>query len=126
MDQKWKSLPNPGTHITASDLAGVWLRDAGQCYLCETEVTLMQASFDHVIPWADGGPHSVANLRTCCIACQRSKYTKSPKEYANYQKLERRCLEPSCNVLFKPRWADYLRGYGYYHSRSCSAKAAKR
>lgn len=124
MNQKWKSLPNGGAPITADDLAGVWLRDAGKCYLCGTEVTLMTSSFDHVIPWAEGGIHSVGNLRPCCTVCQRSKYTKSPEEHASYQKLWRIC--PVDGTRFRPRWADVKRGFGYYCSRSCSAKAAHR
>ena len=122
INQKWRQTGNEGVKITADDLAGVWLRAAGKCQYCGIEVSLMTASFDHVVPFKNEGPSYVSNLACCCVTCQRSKHTKTPEEYATWQKLERHCR--SCGTPFRPRWADYVRGYGWYHSRSCAAKAS--
>lgn len=122
INQKWRKTGNAGVTISAADLASVWLKDGGRCRYCGIGVDLMHCSFDHVVPFAEGGYNMVNNLATCCITCQRSKYTKSTSEYAEWQNLSRACK--SCGNQFRPRWADYKRGYGWYCSRKCSGKAA--
>lgn len=113
---------NAGVKIYAEDLAGIWLRAAGKCSYCGIEVDLMGASFDHEHPLSKGGYNGVGNLRLCCITCQRSKYDKNAIEYQEWRRLSRRCK--TCRTVFRPRWADYKRGYGYYCSRKCSGSAA--
>lgn len=122
INQKWRLTGNPGVKITADDLASTWLKDSGKCRYCGIEVDLMSVSFDHVEPFLKGGWNAPGNLATCCMTCQRSKYTKTPEEHAKYQDLMRRCR--TCGRGFKPRWADYIRGYGHYCSRKCAGKAA--
>jgi hypothetical protein len=122
INQKWRQTGNVGVKISASDLAFILIRDDYRCFYCDTEVEAMGVSFDHVVPFAAGGANIVSNIVACCISCQRSKYTKSPEQLAEWQTLERRCK--TCDKAFKPRWADYVRGYGFYCSRKCSGKAA--
>ena len=122
INQAWRLSGNPGVKITADDLASVWLRDAGKCCYCGIDVELMSVSFDHVDPLRKGGYNGVGNINTACITCQRSKYTKTSDEFAEWRKMMRRCK--TCRKTFKPRWADYMRGFGFYCSRSCSGKAA--
>jgi hypothetical protein len=110
-----------GVLLRADDLAAVWLRDGGRCAYCGISVDLMTASFDHEVALSQGGPNLVSNLRCCCMTCQRSKYTKTADEYKVSKDLMVTC---PCGVVFKPRWADYQRGYGKYHSRSCAGRAA--
>jgi hypothetical protein len=122
INQKWRQTGNPGVKITARDLAIILVDAEYACTYCGTEVTALGVSFDHVVPFADGGPNTPANIGASCITCQRSKYTKSPEELEEWKTLERKCR--TCGKAFRPRWADYTRGYGYYCSRTCSGKAA--
>jgi hypothetical protein len=107
--------------LTAEHLARVWLDAGGRCRYCDIGIDLMNASFDHVVPLSKGGVNEPHNLAACCMTCQRSKYTKTPEEHAEYQAMMRTCR---CGTRFRPRWADVLRGLGHYCSRACSGKAA--
>lgn len=122
INQKWRQTGNEGVKITADDLASTWLKDSGKCRYCSVGLGLMDTSFDHVVPFHKGGSNSPGNLATCCTTCQRAKYTKTPEEHAAYQALWRTC--PIDRKRFKPRWADYVRGYGFYCSRKCAGKSA--
>jgi DNA-directed RNA polymerase subunit RPC12/RpoP len=51
----------------------VWRRDGGRCVKCGTKQNLQ---FDHIIPVAEGGATSVANLQLLCQTCNRSKGKK--------------------------------------------------
>jgi hypothetical protein len=53
-----------------------------------------------------------------CLTDNRQKYTMSEEQYRDWLKLERVC--PIDGTRFKPRAADYRRGYGFYCSRKCS------
>lgn len=125
LNQAWQKAGTQGVKLTASDLATVYLRDNGKCVYCGIELDLMTASFDHVLPFAKGGANTVRNLVACCITDQRTKHTKSPTEHEAYQQLERIC-RCGCGRRFRPRFADVQRGLGFYATRSCSAKAARR
>lgn len=116
INQKWKS-----PRISASDLAETWVRDQGRCDYCDILLDPMIASFDHVVPFTKGGTNTLDNIVLCCITCQRSKYTKTPDEYEAWQKLKVTC---PCGVVFRPRWADWIRGYGRFHSRACAGRSA--
>jgi 5-methylcytosine-specific restriction endonuclease McrA len=70
-------------------LLGVWLRDAGVCYLCGGSCFVPGCSrnepkrptMDHVIALSNGGLHNYANLRLCCFECNRAKSTALVEEY---------------------------------------------
>jgi len=121
---RWTATKKPGRNegrrLTAEDLAKVWLDDAGRCRYCDIDIPLMTASFDHVVPLSKQGPHLPQNLAACCITCQRSKYTKTSDAYQEFMRLQVVC---PCGTVFRPRWADWVRGYGHYCSRSCSGRA---
>jgi len=122
INQKWRRVKTRGVKLFAEDLAFVYIRDDGQCRYCGIDVGPMDTSFDHILPFKQGGPNVVDNLCVSCITCQRSKYTKTPAEYAEWQMLVRVCK--TCQKQFRPRWADYKRGLGWYCSRKCSGAAA--
>jgi hypothetical protein len=104
--------------LTADDLAWVYLEADRRCQYCGIDVTPGGVSFDHIVPWARGGSNSRSNLACSCITCQRTKFTKSPAQLAEYQALTVRC--EVCQREFRPRWADWIRGYGRTCSRVCS------
>lgn len=116
INQKARRLGDP-ERIRAEDL-GRKLADTPQCVYCGIDLDSLSASFDHQIPFDRGGTNSPSNLVACCLSCQRHKFTKLPGEFAAYQNLRVNCLV--CGRDFKPRWADYRRGYGRTCSRACA------
>lgn len=50
------------------------------CYLCQLKIPRVQLHFDHVIPLARGGKHSLDNMAASCSACNFSKNAKLPHE----------------------------------------------
>jgi hypothetical protein len=92
--------------------------DDRRCRYCAIELDWRGVSFDHVVPFVRGGANDPSNLASSCITCQRGKFTKSPAEWAQAKDLMVPC--EMCKKLFKPRWADYVRGYGRTCSRNCS------
>lgn len=64
-------------------LALVWERDAGMCWICSRPVDLdakfpapLSRSLDHVIPLAKGGTHTFGNVATAHLRCNISKKDK--------------------------------------------------
>ncbi|WP_350497950.1 HNH endonuclease [Escherichia coli] len=50
-----------------------WLRDAGQCCLCDRVVDLCDSELDHRIALQFGGGNEETNLWTLCTECHRQK-----------------------------------------------------
>lgn len=90
------------------------------CHYCGIELDFGQGSFDHIVPLDRGGQNTYLNLARCCFTCQRKKFTKTPSEYANHQRLTVTCAV--CGKVFKPRWAEYNRGDARVCSRSCAGR----
>lgn len=110
--------------ITHETLFLVFHNSGGQCAYCGIGIEADSCSFDHVVPFDRGGDNAIDNIVACCVTCQREKFTKTPEEFQEYRELQVPCK--GCGKLFKPRWADYVRGYGRYHSRACSGAAGGR
>jgi hypothetical protein len=106
--------------VSAADLAAIFVASGWKCAYCQIGIDPMHCSFDHVIAFDRGGPNDPTNIRACCLSCQRSKSTKSPEEYDQARKLMVEC--EVCGKPFKPRWADWVRGFGRTCSRVCSGK----
>ena len=104
--------------VVASDLGRAYLRSMGICTYCQIGIDPMHCSFDHVIPFDRGGPNEPTNIVACCMTCQRAKSKKTPDEFAIARVLVVEC--ETCGRSFRPRYADWIRGYG----RTCSARCA--
>lgn len=104
--------------ISAEELALVFLRANRACEYCHFEISAAGVSFDHIVPFVKGGLNISANLAASCMTCQRGKFTKTPDEWAQARVMLVPC--EVCKTMFKPRWADYVRGYGRTCSRVCS------
>lgn len=104
--------------ITAADLFWVFVRAKQKCEYCGVELNWQGVSFDHAQAFARGGSNSPENLASSCITCQRGKFVKTPSEWAQARGLLVQCEVDG--VWFKPRWADYQRGFGRTCSRKCS------
>lgn len=63
----------------------VYKRDNYACYACGCSVVDCkeyrpdQATLDHVIPMAKGGPHTYANVKTMCMRCNTRKWNYDPE-----------------------------------------------
>jgi 5-methylcytosine-specific restriction endonuclease McrA len=110
--------------ISSVDLALVYARSEGICCYCGFDLDPESNSFDHVVPFDHGGLNTIDNLVACCLTCQRTKFTKSPAQLEQWRKLQVVC--PVDQTVFRPRWADYVRGLGLYCSRRCSGTVGGR
>jgi 5-methylcytosine-specific restriction endonuclease McrA len=52
------------------------------CHHCRFEFSTDRVHFDHIVPLARGGPHSIDNLCASCSACNLSKGKKLVTEWA--------------------------------------------
>jgi hypothetical protein len=89
------------------------------CPYCGNETDPMHGSFDHVVPFDKGGTNERSNIVFGHLSCNRRKFTKSTEEHMAFETLFITC--PIDKIVFKPRYADWIRGLGRYCSRSCSA-----
>ena len=89
------------------------------CPYCGVEIDPEHGQFDHKIPFDRGGANTPDNIVFCCTTCNRAKFTKSVSEHEEFLNFTVVC--PIDNVVFKPRYSDWIRGLGRYCSRSCSA-----
>jgi 5-methylcytosine-specific restriction endonuclease McrA len=116
-NRKAQRLGRPG-RISFVDLYELYIESEGVCTYCGIGVAPESCSFDHVVPFDRDGDNIKANIVVCCLTCQRAKFTKMPAEFEAWKQLEVTC--PVDGKVFRPRWADYIRGYGKYCSRRCS------
>jgi hypothetical protein len=119
MNKKASKLGRPGV-ITATDLAAAFLASDWTCPYCGVGIDPLHCSFDHVIPFDNNGLNIPENVVACCLSCQRSKGTKSLDQYQFARGLEHDC--DVCGRHYKPRWADWVRGFGRTCSRACAGK----
>jgi len=62
--------------VTARDYARLLHLANGLCTYCRVELTSKTIQWDHVLPIARGGCHSVGNLVPACAPCNQSKSSK--------------------------------------------------
>jgi len=119
MNSKARRLGTRGS-IRDTDLAQAFLDTDGACPYCGVGINPLHCSFDHVVPFDRGGENTPANIVACCMSCQRSKSTKLPVEFETARNTMSQC--EVCGTVFKPRFADWVRGYGRTCSRACSGR----
>lgn len=56
-------------YFSATERRAVLRRDRFKCYLCGDRAT----EVDHIIPQAEGGPHSPENAASICGPCHKAK-----------------------------------------------------
>jgi hypothetical protein len=78
-----KDFREDGRNISRKNMLQVVRRDGHICQICRLNVPDDEIEFDHIIPFAKGGPTSVNNLRVLCRHCNRKK-SDSLKEHLNY------------------------------------------
>jgi len=72
-----------GRYIPRDVMLKVVRRDGQICQICHMNVPDDKLEFDHVIPFAKGGPISIENLRVVCKKCN-SKKRDSLREILDY------------------------------------------
>lgn len=95
----------------------------GRCFYCETDLSIMDGTWDHKIPFDRGGDNTLNNIVRCCLGCNRRKFTKTPAEFSTYEGMWVTCALPGCGKRWQPRYAEHLRGMAKYCSRSHAAKS---
>jgi 5-methylcytosine-specific restriction endonuclease McrA len=51
------------------------------CYYCQQKTDTHKIHFDHIIPLAKGGQHSVENLCVSCAKCNLTKHDRTPQAW---------------------------------------------
>lgn len=58
----------------------VYARDHGKCQYCDLSVPRHEATYDHVVPRAQGGQTTWDNVVICCVPCNQKKGGRTPAE----------------------------------------------
>lgn len=108
--------------ITAEGLARVIMRSE-KCHYCGIGLERGQGTFDHAEPLDRGGYNDEINIVRSCYTCNRTKFTKTPEEFVEFAEVLVTCALPGCDVVFKPRYAEWTNGRAKYCSRSHAARS---
>ena len=118
MNSKARRLGIQG-HISWHELA-VIAQVTPECAYCGIGLEQGQGTFDHALALERRGANDTSNIVRCCITCNRSKFTKTPEEFAVAQQLLARCAV--CETVYKPRWAEWVNGRARTCSHACAGK----
>ena len=58
----------------------VYARDGGRCQYCAMKVQRHEATYDHVVPRAQGGKTTWDNVVICCVPCNQRKGAHTPAQ----------------------------------------------
>ena len=58
----------------------VYARDKGRCQYCSTRVPRHEATYDHVLPRAQGGVTRWENVVIACVTCNQKKGNRTPEQ----------------------------------------------
>jgi 5-methylcytosine-specific restriction endonuclease McrA len=67
-------------HVVKFSRENVWARDRGRCQYCGTPVARPEATFDHVVPRAQGGRTCWENVVIACVPCNQRKGGHTPEQ----------------------------------------------
>ena len=95
--------------------ANIYARDGHQCQYCARKLPVGELTFDHVVPFSQGGRKDWENIVTACIPCNRRKGGRTPAQ-AGMQVIRQPCRptrSPVVRITFGLRdapasWRDYL------------------
>lgn len=66
------------------DLEAIYQRQQGRCFYCH-ETLGDDCETDHKRALSRGGPDALSNIVLACQKCNRSKRTKTPKEFSEWK-----------------------------------------
>jgi 5-methylcytosine-specific restriction endonuclease McrA len=58
----------------------IYARDRYKCVYCRTKLEMAVATYDHVVPRAQGGKTVWTNIVTCCAPCNARKGGRTPTQ----------------------------------------------
>ena len=58
----------------------IYARDEYRCQYCGVKCSIVQLTYDHVVPRSRGGRTSWDNIVSCCYACNARKANRTPAE----------------------------------------------
>jgi 5-methylcytosine-specific restriction endonuclease McrA len=102
----------------------VFLRDKGRCQYCGLKVTRPEATYDHVLPRAQGGKTSWENIVIACVPCNQLKGNRTPEKARMALRstpVKPKKLSESMHLTFMfeknmpMSWAKFLRDVAYWH-----------
>lgn len=102
----------------------VYARDHGKCQYCGGRLTRPEATYDHVIPRAQGGTTTWENVVICCVPCNQKKKDRTPVQAG--MKLLSTPVKPKklpdhmkLTISWKPgmppSWRDWLASHSYWN-----------
>ena len=104
----------------------VWVRDKGRCQYCSRAVPRHLATYDHVVPRAQGGHTRWENIVIACVGCNQRKANRTPAQAQMHLRVEP--VKPkalpgdgSFAVTYKPgmppTWSQFLVDTSYWYGR---------
>jgi 5-methylcytosine-specific restriction endonuclease McrA len=94
----------------------VYARDTGRCQYCGVRVARHEATYDHVVPRAQGGKTTWENIVIACVPCNQKKGGRTPAQAR--LKLLTVPVKPkklpdtlSLTITFQPGMPDTWRGW---------------
>jgi len=103
----------------------VYLRDKGRCQYCGHRVPSNAFNFEHVVPKAQGGRTTWANIVVSCHPCNQKKGNRTP-EQAGMKLLSQPYRPKSLPGMGRTQlawhegmpstWKDYLQTVRYWHT----------
>lgn len=110
-------------HVKGVITPAMLIAKGDTCAYCGIALGLPDGTWDHVIAFDRGGSNVPENIVRCCMTCQRTKFTKTPAEFAEHREMLVTCALPGCSNTWQPRYAEQKRGMARYCSRSHAAKS---
>jgi 5-methylcytosine-specific restriction endonuclease McrA len=102
----------------------VYARDAGRCQYCRQRVSRQDATYDHVVPRAQGGHTTWENVVICCFPCNQHKGGRTPSQAGMVlleEPVKPKKLPETFRISFgyEPgmphAWRKFLRDVAYWH-----------
>ncbi len=103
----------------------VYLRDNRRCQYCGRQVSRSEATYDHILPRAQGGRTTWENIVIACVPCNQKKGCRTPQQahMALRSVPEKpRKLPDSVQLTFlyekgmPVSWRRFLRDVAYWHT----------
>ena len=101
----------------------VYTRDKGRCQYCAQNVTRVEATYDHVVPRAQGGKTRWENIVIACVPCNSRKANRTPEQARMRliaEPVKPKHLPETLRLTFTKanvpgQWTAYLRSVVYMH-----------
>lgn len=101
----------------------VYARDEGRCSYCASRVSRQEATYDHVVPRAQGGQTVWENVVIACVPCNQRKGGRTPEQAQMH--LRKRPVRPKAlpdmriTVVWRKgmpdAWRQFCRDFTYWN-----------